>query len=236
MTRNDVTNWIIVNYTATSLYSVIADGNYSETNAGRAEWMSLINGAKLQSNCNKESFNVQCSCLWRGYTGRKSRIGIAGNDQHDCDTCDSVIGFGIKIASDQFNWIWSSGNLQKNPEKQTLKTFGYIFVQWLTLQSEWLIRQLLMKDFKTYLHNKTTYTCNALKESFKTYIYIELYKYILKLLSCTLLKKELNFIILILGQTDQRVILRSLKNWYPRWIVLSDLRITAPWRNAQHIF
>ena len=31
--------------------------------------------------------------------GRKSRIGIFGNNQHDCDTCDSVIGFGIKIAS-----------------------------------------------------------------------------------------------------------------------------------------
>ena len=129
MTRNDVTNWILVNYTATSLYSVIADRNYSETNAGRAEWMSLINGAKLQSNGNNEGFNLQCSWLWRGYTGRKSRIGIASNDQHDCDTCDSVIGFGINIASDQFNWKWSSGNLQKNPEKQTLKTFGYIFVQ-----------------------------------------------------------------------------------------------------------
>ena len=127
MTRNDVINWILVNYTATSLYSVMADENYRKTNAGRAEWMSLINGAKLQSNCNKEGFNVQCSWLWQGYTGRKSRIGIAGNDQHDCDTCDSVIGFGIKIAP--VNWKWSSGNLQLHPEKQTLKTFGYIFVQ-----------------------------------------------------------------------------------------------------------
>ena len=64
MTRNNVTNWILVklvNYTATTLYSLIKDGNYRETNAGRAEWMSLINGALLQDNCNKEGFNFQCS-------------------------------------------------------------------------------------------------------------------------------------------------------------------------------
>ena len=42
MSQNGVTNWILVNYTATSLYSVIADGNYHATNVERAEWISLI--------------------------------------------------------------------------------------------------------------------------------------------------------------------------------------------------
>ena len=124
MTRNDVTNWILVNYTATSPYSVIADGNYSETNAGRAEWMSLINGAKLQSNCNKEGFNVKCS-----RSGLKLRIGIFGNNEDECISCDSVIGFGIEMNK----WKWSSGNIHYNMYNTNinikLKTFGYIFVR-----------------------------------------------------------------------------------------------------------
>ena len=117
MTRNNVTNWILVNYTATSLYSVIAgDGNCSETNVGRAKWMSLINDAKLQNKCNKEGFNVQCS-----RPGSRSRIGILGNNEDDCKSCDSVIGFGIKT----YHRKGSSGNIY---ERNMFKTFGYIFV------------------------------------------------------------------------------------------------------------
>ena len=120
MTENDVTNWILVDYAASSLYSVIAEGITSETKAGRAEWMSLINGAELQPNCNKEGFNVQCS-----YPSRKSRIGIFGNDKNNCGGCDSVIGFGFQIRSNH----WSSGNIKTVPTVQKLKSFGYIFVQ-----------------------------------------------------------------------------------------------------------
>ena len=129
MTRNNVTNWILVklvNYTATTLYSLIKDGNYRETNAGRAEWMSLINGTLLQDSCNKEGFNVQCSKTNRG--ARKSRIGILGNNQDKCDSCDSVIGFGIEMKK----WKWSSGNIYYIDNQDIdikLKTFGYIFVQ-----------------------------------------------------------------------------------------------------------
>ena len=120
MTRNDVTNWILLNYTAASLYSVIANGNYRKTNVGRAEWMTLINDASLQSKCNKEGFNVQCSL-----SGRKSRIGILGNNENYCNTCDSVIGYGTEIN----DWKWSSGNTRTYPKIWTLETFGYIFVQ-----------------------------------------------------------------------------------------------------------
>ena len=124
MTRNDVTSWILVNYTATSLYSVIADGNNRETNVGRAEWMTLINNASLQQNCNKEGFNVKCSKY-----KRKSRIGILGNNQENCEYCNTVIGFGIEIIDRK----WSSGNIYYKSNPPTvdikLKTFGYIFVQ-----------------------------------------------------------------------------------------------------------
>ena len=120
MTRNGVTNWILDNYTATSLYSVIADGNYRKTNTGRAEWMSLINDTSLQDNCNKEGFNVKCS-----RSGRKLRIGIFGNNEDKCDSCDSVIGFGIEMNK----WNWPSGNIHYYNTNIKLKTFGYIFVQ-----------------------------------------------------------------------------------------------------------
>ena len=118
-----MTNWILVDYTATSLYNVIADGNYRMTNVGRAEWMSLINGTSLQDFCNKEGFNAQCSS-----SGRKSRIGILGNGGNNCVTCDSVIGLGFEMKG----WKWSSGNIDDLPSRnrdKKLKTFGYILVQ-----------------------------------------------------------------------------------------------------------
>ena len=121
MTWNGDTNWILVNYNATSLYSVIADENYHKTNAGRAEWISLINGSQLQPNCNKEGFNVNVNVPYL-----KCRIGIVGNNELHCNSCDSVIGFGIEIG----NRKCSSGNIQVYPDPQKItKTFGYIFVQ-----------------------------------------------------------------------------------------------------------
>ena len=93
MTQENVPSWIIVSYPATSLYSVIAGGSYSEIIVGRAEWRSLINGSSLQPHCNKKGFNVQFS-----KHNLKLRIGIASNNEGNCETCDSVLGFGIAIA------------------------------------------------------------------------------------------------------------------------------------------
>ena len=126
MTRNDVTNWILVDYTATSLYSVIADGSYQETNLRRAEWTSLLNDAALQSACNKEGFNARCS-----WPRRMSRIGILGDNQGqkdgDCSSCNTVIGFGFQMKGSK----WSSGNVYDihGETVKKLETFGYIFVQ-----------------------------------------------------------------------------------------------------------
>ena len=89
--------------------------------------MSLINGASLQDYCNMEGFNVQCPRF-----GGKARIGILSNNQNDCDSCDSVIGFGIEMKTRK----WSSGNIHYVRRKYgregrdiKVKTFGYIFVQ-----------------------------------------------------------------------------------------------------------
>ena len=130
MSRNDATNWILVNHAAESLYSVIANESYTNfaSNAGRAEWMSLINDASLQQHCNKEGFNVQFS-----HRHLKLRIGIAGNNEHNCDSCDSAIGFGIEIKNTvgfvTANFQWSSGNINFQMfQNKKVKTFGYILV------------------------------------------------------------------------------------------------------------
>ena len=90
--------------------------------------MTLINDASLQSKCNKEGFNFNAQCV--SYR-RKSRIGILGNEQENCNTCDSVIGHdhGIEITNWLGSWKWSSGNTRIHPEIKTLETFGYIFVR-----------------------------------------------------------------------------------------------------------
>ena len=99
-------NFIVINKEATSLFSLIADGQYRYTSLGPDTWKSLIGSrAYLQPNCNKEGFNAWCT----RHVEFKSRIGIFGNNEHDCHTCDSRIGFGTGwLSSAQF--AYSCGN------------------------------------------------------------------------------------------------------------------------------
>ena len=118
--------FIVINKQANSLYSLIADGRYRATSLGRNIWKSLIGSqASLQRNCNKEGFNAV------GANGllSKARIGIIGNEQNDCNSCDSRIGFGT---GGYPNDSASSGNEAKyspdNGDKH-IATMGYILVQ-----------------------------------------------------------------------------------------------------------
>lgn len=84
-------NFIVINKQADSLYSLIADGRYRATSLGRDTWRSLIGSeASLQSGCNKEGFNAACTLAKHS----QARIGIIGNNQNNCASCDSRIGFG----------------------------------------------------------------------------------------------------------------------------------------------
>ena len=117
-------NFIVINKQANSLYSLIADGQYRSTSLGRDTWMSLIGSdASLQLNCEKEGFNAKC--IQSGYS--KARIGILGNDQTDCHTCNSRLGFGSGGNYDDTN---TCGNLDNHGNKRlSIKTMGYILVQ-----------------------------------------------------------------------------------------------------------
>ncbi|CAB4032324.1 Hypothetical predicted protein, partial [Paramuricea clavata] len=87
------TKWILIDHEASSLFDVIAEDNFTATNITKSKWQSLIYGSSLQENCNIQGFNI------RGGESRKMyiRIGLVANDQNDCKTCNSCIGFGISI-------------------------------------------------------------------------------------------------------------------------------------------
>ena len=52
-------NFIVINKTANSLYSLIADGQFRNTSLSLDTWKKLIgSNASLQTNCTKEGFNA----------------------------------------------------------------------------------------------------------------------------------------------------------------------------------
>ena len=119
--------FIVINRLADSLHSIIADGQYRNTSLGRDEWKTLIGkNAFLQHNCNKEGFNA-----FSGQTDRsKVRIGIISNGENDCDSCNSLIGFGI---GSHPNHAKSCGNEAREGSsdngRKSIKAIGYILVQ-----------------------------------------------------------------------------------------------------------
>ena len=89
MKVNGQMKFAVINSQASSLHSLIADGQYRSTSLGRNKWIALTDSkAHLQPNCNKEGFNTQT-------IHRRARVGILGNNENDCNTCDSVMGFGL---------------------------------------------------------------------------------------------------------------------------------------------
>ena len=91
MKVDGVTRFLRVNRAAASLYALIADGQYRATSLGRDAWKGLVGPkASLQGNCNREGFNTKGTLSTRA----KMRIGIIANEQNDCNSPDSRIGFG----------------------------------------------------------------------------------------------------------------------------------------------
>ena len=127
MKINQQLRFIVVNRLADSLHSIIADGQYRNTSLGRDEWKKLIGSdASLQHNCNKEGFNA-----FSGKSDRsKVRIGIISNGENDCDSCNSLIGFG---AGSHPEGTKSCGNEASqgilDNGRKSIKAMGYILVQ-----------------------------------------------------------------------------------------------------------
>ena len=120
--------FIVINQQANSLYSLIADEQYRATSLGRETWKSLIGSdASLQLNCNKEGFNAKS----RYKNTSKARIGILGNEDNNCDTCDSRIGFGTGGYPDNSSTCGNEAvnQLKADNGDKHIKAMGYILVQ-----------------------------------------------------------------------------------------------------------
>ena len=121
--------FIVINKQANSLYSLIADGKYRSTSLGRETWKSLIGSeASLQHNCNREGFNAKSDRKQNS----KARIGILFNNENECKSCDSRIGFGTGGYPDDSNTCGNEAlarHYANNGDKH-IKAMGYILVQW----------------------------------------------------------------------------------------------------------
>ena len=117
--------FIVINRHANSLFSLIADGKYRATPLGRNTWKWLIGSrASLQRNCNKEGFNAV------GDTRHsKARIGIIANQENNCRTCDSRIGFGTGGFADDSNTCGNQATHSPDNGNKHIKAMGYILVQ-----------------------------------------------------------------------------------------------------------
>jgi hypothetical protein len=128
MKVEDVTKWISLQYNARSLHSVIKDENFKRTSVGKEAWRSLIDDSSLQKNCNIEGFNIN-GVFTNSQRGMKIRVGLMANNQDNCNTCNSCIGFGTSVvgcSNDVRNTscgVAVCGNAEEAP------AFGYILVQ-----------------------------------------------------------------------------------------------------------
>ena len=126
MKIGNLTNFIVIERQANSLYSLIADGQYLATFMGRDIWKKLIGSqASLQSNCNKEGFNAAGS----DQGSSKARIGFLGNNENDCVTPDSRIGFGTGGYHDDSNTCGNEAFSSSDKGTKHIKAMGYILVQ-----------------------------------------------------------------------------------------------------------
>ena len=118
-------NSIVINKHANSLHSLIADGYYRSTSLGRHTWKKLIGQqASLQRNCNWQGFNSR-----GGHPSfSKVRIGIISNEQNDCYSPDSRIGFGTGGFHYTDNTCGNVAFHQPDNSNRNIKAMGYILV------------------------------------------------------------------------------------------------------------
>ena len=137
------TRFLLLEQAAPSLHSLIADGVYRSTSLGRNAWKSLVPGASLQVNCNKEGFNSRASN--NGFS--RARIGFLGNNANDCELPDSRIGFGTEGFPDDSNSCGNAAVYGGDNGDKSIKAMGYIFVQWKTRVLQLKLTDIVFSNF-----------------------------------------------------------------------------------------
>ena len=59
----------------------------------------------------------------------KARIGLIGNNQNNCNTCDSRIGFGTGGKPDDSNTCGNEASGNADNGEREIKVMGYILIQ-----------------------------------------------------------------------------------------------------------
>jgi len=120
------TRFIFLNKKASSLYALIQDDKYRPTSVSRDAWKFLVGPeASLQSNCNRQGFNV----IADNSINSKARIGFIANQENDCYSPDSRIGFGTGGHNDDSNTCGNEATHSPDNGDKHIKAMGYIFVQ-----------------------------------------------------------------------------------------------------------
>jgi hypothetical protein len=88
-----------------SLGALMASGTYVSSNLGRTTWKNLVGPkASIQRYCNLEGLNVRNVPSPRKPLGdgkfMNVRIGLLANNEANCNTADTAIGFGFSMGSD----------------------------------------------------------------------------------------------------------------------------------------
>ena len=123
---NQPVKFLVISKNGASLYSLIADGRYRATSLGRDKWKVLIGSeGSLQINCNKEGFNA----VGDRNDFSKARIGIIGNNEEDCGSCNSRIGFGTGGLPNDTNTCGNEARHNRDNGEKRIKTMGYILVK-----------------------------------------------------------------------------------------------------------
>ena len=118
--------FLVIYKHANSLFSLTADGKYRATSLGRNTWKTLIgSSASLQPHCNREGFNV----ISNAKKDSKARIGIISNQQNDCSSSESRIGFGTGGTADDSNTCGNEAVSHADNGDKHIKAMGYILVQ-----------------------------------------------------------------------------------------------------------
>ncbi|XP_015772209.1 PREDICTED: uncharacterized skeletal organic matrix protein 5-like [Acropora digitifera] len=120
MRSGSTTRFAVIRRSANSLYALIADGIYRAFSLGRNKWKSLVGPqGSLQTNCNKEGFNVEVTA-----NNSKARIGIIANNENNCLTCDSRIGYGTGGFPDDSNTCGNRARFAPDNGDKHIKAWG----------------------------------------------------------------------------------------------------------------
>ena len=125
--------WITIGQKASSLFNVISDGNFTQTNISLSKWKSLIHNSTLQACPYKQGFNIPGG---QEHGKILVRIGLLACEKENCKqynrhNCYSCVGFGAAIKGcGDASKTKACGSIHACYGYQNnIEAFGYILVK-----------------------------------------------------------------------------------------------------------